>query len=119
MPERFKQTLENDLVQTVREKTKQIKKEQPTLIVRRFEPGTQSAEQIVKKAEGKKKFIDSVLKAEKKKLKKAHISKGVNKVAKADKLLDKAKSAKAQPKFALVLKGDKKEAFKPSHFKLF
>lgn len=36
MPEKFKQTLENDLLQKVKEKTKQIKKEQPTLIVRRF-----------------------------------------------------------------------------------
>lgn len=36
MPEKFKQTLENDLLQKVRDKTKQIKKEQPTLIVRRF-----------------------------------------------------------------------------------
>lgn len=102
MPEKFKQTLENDLVQKVKEKTKQIKKEQPTLIVRRFEPGTQSAELIVKKAEGQKKFIDSVLKAEKKKLKKAHISKGVDKVAKANQMLDKTKTiSKPLPKFTL------------------
>jgi hypothetical protein len=88
MPEKFKQTLENELFQKVKEKTKQIKKEQPTLIVRRFEPGTQSAQDIVKKAEGKKKFIEGVMKSEKKKLKKGQqISKGVDKVSKANRLL--------------------------------
>lgn len=56
----------------------------------------------MKKAEGKKKFMDSVLKAEKKKLKKTHISKGVDKVAKANQLLDKTKqAAKPLPKFKL------------------
>lgn len=87
MPEKFKQTLENDLLQRVKEKTKHIKKEQPPLIIRRFEPGTKTAETIVKKAEGKKQFIESVLKAEKKKLKKNKISKGIDKIKKADKLL--------------------------------
>jgi hypothetical protein len=43
MPENFKKTLENDLLRRVQEKTKKIKKEQPTLIIRRFEPGTESA----------------------------------------------------------------------------
>jgi hypothetical protein len=51
-------------------KTKQIKKEQPSLIVRRFEPGTSTAQEIVKKAEGKKKYFESVMKAEKKKMQK-------------------------------------------------
>jgi hypothetical protein len=50
----------------VQEKTKQIKKEQPSLIVRRFEPGTSTANEIIKKAEGKKKYIEGVIKAEKK-----------------------------------------------------
>lgn len=46
--------------------------------------------------------MDSVMKAEKKKLKKAHISKGVDKVAKANQLLDKSKpAAKPMPKFTL------------------
>ena len=43
MPDKFKQKLENDLVQRVKQKTKHIKKEQPPLIIRRFEPGTQQA----------------------------------------------------------------------------
>ena len=36
MPEKFKQKLEQDLLQRVKEKTKHIKKEQPPLIIRRF-----------------------------------------------------------------------------------
>ena len=39
------------------------------MIVRRFEPG-KKADQIIKRAEGKKQFIDSVMKAEKKNAKK-------------------------------------------------
>lgn len=70
LPEKFKQTFENDLLQRVHKKTKQIKKEQPSLIVRRFEPGTTTAQDIVKKAEGKKKYIESVIKSEKKKMQK-------------------------------------------------
>jgi hypothetical protein len=31
--------------------------------VRRFEPGTATAQEIVKKAEGNKKFIESVMKS--------------------------------------------------------
>lgn len=74
----------------MQQKTKQIKKEQPSLIVRRFEPGTSTAQEIVKKAEGKKKYIESVIKAEKKKMqKKNEISKGVDRVAKANRLLEK------------------------------
>jgi hypothetical protein len=87
MPDKFKQTLENDLLKRVQEKTKQIRKEQPTLIIRRFEPGTATAEKIVRRAEGKKNFVESVFKAEKKKMAKAHVTKGVDKVAKANRLL--------------------------------
>jgi hypothetical protein len=46
MPEKFKQKLEQDLLQRVKDKTKHIKKEQPPLIIRRFEPGTKQAEVI-------------------------------------------------------------------------
>lgn len=82
--------MENDLLKRVQEKTKQIKKQQPSLIVRRFEPGTQSAEQIIKKAEGKKKYVESVFKAEKKKMNKVTISKGIDKVTKANQLLQQS-----------------------------
>lgn len=119
MPDKFKQKLENDLLQKVKEKTKNIKKEQPPLIIRRFEPGTQAAQTIVKKAEGKKQYIESLVKAEKKKLKKKkEVNRGIDKIKKADKLLERSVQFN-KPEFKLQLKGSKKEMFKQSEFKLF
>ena len=91
MPEKFKQKMEQDLLQRVKEKTKHIKKEQPPLIIRRFQPGTKQAEVIQRKAEGKKQYIDSMVKAEKKKMKKVKVEKGIDKVKKADILLNPKK----------------------------
>ena len=88
MPEKFKQKLENDLLQRVKEKTKHIKKQQPPLIIRRFEPGTKQAETIERKAEGKKKFIETVMISEKKKMKKQKIEKGIDKIRKANQILN-------------------------------
>ena len=108
MPEKFKQTLENDLLQRVKEKTKHIKKEQPPLIIRRFEPGTKQGETNVRKAEGKKQFIENIMKSEKQKLKKAHIKKGIDKVKKADQLLFRRSEPKAKVEFKIEVKGDRK-----------
>ena len=59
-----------------------------------------------------------MVQTQKKMQKKNEISKGVDKVVKANRLLEK-KQAKPLPKFKLEVKGDKKQAFKPSSFKLF
>ena len=88
--------------------------------MRRFEPGTSSGQQIVRKAEGKRHYVDSVMKAEKKKMekKKAKVEKGVDRLARADRLLQ-PKKAQPLPAFKMEVKGDRKEAFKAGSFKLF
>lgn len=60
------------------------------------------------------------MKAEKKKMKKKKhkIDKGINKIAKADKLLKKG-PAQPLPSFQIEIKGNRKEAFKANSFKLF
>lgn len=68
-------------------KTKKIKKQAPPLIINRFEPGTQAANKNVKKAEGRKNFIEGLIKSEKKKIKKNKILKGVDKIKKANAVL--------------------------------
>ena len=64
--------------------------------------------------------MDSVTKAEKKKMqkKKAKIEKGVDRLARADRLLQH-KKAQPLPQFKIESKGDRKEAFKAGSFKLF
>ena len=60
------------------------------------------------------------MKAEKKKMQKGKpkIEKGVSKVAQADRLI-KQDQAQPLPKFKIEVKGDRKEAFKASSFRLF
>lgn len=54
LPQKFREIADKGVLEKF-EKNKKIKKDKP-LIITRFEPGTATAQAIVKKAEGKKKF---------------------------------------------------------------
>jgi hypothetical protein len=61
------------------------------LIISRFEPGTVQAGKIVRKAEGKRNFIENIKTSEKKKRKKMEMKKGIDKIKQAESILNRSR----------------------------
>ena len=58
--------------------------------------------------------------AEKKKMKKQKVSKGIDKIKKANKILNLEEKQPSKPNsFKIEVKGKRQDAFQASHFKLF